>query len=195
MTDDFLTERLLRPYCIPSDASYIQRIFWDCLSKAEHTFGGPREAHWTYTVQLRHPSLGPETINDGQSQVTVWLTTNRSWVGYYFEAAHEAVHCLNPNIPSGSAKYIEEAVACAFSLEVVRRVFGQWGIDRCTVSPDYQRARALASEIDDDVIRLGQRLRGRARSLGRVNAETLENLYPDAPQSAVLDCLSQFPRQ
>lgn len=194
MTDDFLTGRSLYPSYTPSDP-YIHRIFWDCLSEAEHTFGGAREAHWTYTIQLRHPSLRPETINDGQDQVTVWLTIDRSWVGYYFEAAHEAVHCLNPNIPSGSAKYIEEAVAVVFSLEVVHRIFGQWGVSRCTTTPNYQRARALASEIDDDVIRLGQRLRERTGALGRVTVETLEDLYPDAPQSAVLDSLRQFPRQ
>lgn len=194
MTDDFLTERLLRPGCIPSDA-YVQRIFWDCLSEAEHTFGGPHEAHWTYTVQLRPSPSHPETINDGQSQVMVWLTSRRSWVGYYFEAAHEAVHCLNPNIPSGSAKYIEEAVASEFSLEVVHRVFGQWGVSQCTTTPNYQWARALASEIDNDVIRLGRRLRERAGALGRATVKIIEDLYPDAPQSAVLDSLRQFPRQ
>ena len=193
MTDNFLTERHLHPGCIPSDA-YIQRIFWDCLSEAEHTFGGPREAHWTYAIQLRPPPLGPETINDGQSQVTVWLTTDRSWVGNYFEAAHESVHCLNPNIPSGSGKYIEEAVASAFSLEVVRRIFGQWAVERCTVSPDYQRARELAYEIDHDVIRLGLRLRGYAGALGRATVKAFEDLYPDAPPSAALDSLRQFPR-
>ena len=73
----------------------IQRIFRDCLSEAELTFG-PCALGWEYSVRLRQSPEYPETINDGQSQVTVWLTKGRSWIGYYYEAAHEAVHCLDP---------------------------------------------------------------------------------------------------
>ena len=193
MADDFLAEGLLNPDSVPSEST-IQDIFWHCLSEAEHTFG-PRADGWKYTVKLRQSPLHPETINDGQNQVAVWLTTGRSWVGYYFEAAHEAIHCLNPNIPSDSAKYIEEAIASEFSLEVVRRFFGQRGVAACTISSDYRRARELASEIDNDIIRLGQRSRKRTGALGRVTVEAIEELYPEAPQLAALDSLSTFPKQ
>ena len=37
--------------------------------------------------------------------------TDRSVIGYFFEAAHEAIHCLSPNVPSGRATYLEEAIA------------------------------------------------------------------------------------
>ena len=192
MAADFLAYGLLYPHLVPSE-SEIQLIFWHCLSEAERTFG-PRAAGWEYSVRLRQHPQYPDTINDGQSQVDVWLTTGRSWIGYYFEAAHEAVHCLNPIVPSGSSMYIEEAIAFEFSLEVVCRIFGQRGVDACTKSPDYRRARELASEIDKDIVRLGQRLREHTGALGRVTVEAIAELYPDAPNLALLGSLGRFPR-
>lgn len=192
MTQDFLTHGLLQPESIPS-LSTTKLIFWHCLSEAEHTFG-PRATGWEYTVRLRESPPFPETINDGQSQVTVWLTTCRSWVGFYYEAAHEAVHCLNPTVPSGPAMYIEEAIAVEFSLDVVHRIFGQRGVDACTISSGYQHAKQLASEIDDNVIGLGQRLREQTGALGRVTLEAIEELYPDAPKWALHGSLREFPR-
>ena len=193
MADDFLTHGLLHPDSIPGWPT-IQLIFWRSLAEAEHTFG-PRAAGWAFTVRLRQSPPYPETINDGQNQVVVWLTSGRSWVGYYFEAAHEVIHCLNPTVPSGSAIYIEEAIASEFSLEVVLRIFGQRGVDACTISPDYRHARELASKIDNDIIRLGQRLRKHTGALGRVTVEAIEDIYPDAPRWALLGSLGRFPRQ
>ena len=193
MTDDFLTKGLLNPISIPCLAN-IQCIFSHCLLEAERTFG-PRAPGWEYTVQLRQHPLNPETINDGQNQVTVWLSHGRSWVGYFFEAAHEAVHCLNPIVPSGSATYIEEAVATEFSLGVVHQVFGSEGVEKCVITPHYKRARNLASEIDSDLIRLGQILRDCTDSLESVTAKVIEDLYPHAPQQAVRASLGRFPRQ
>ena len=115
-----------------------------------------------------------------------WVTASRPH--------HEAVHCLNPIIPSGSATYIEEAIASEFGLEVVRRLFDQHGVDKCTIPPDYLRARELASEIDKDIIKLGQRLREHAGALGRVTVEAIEEIYPDAPRWALLGSLEKFPR-
>ena len=192
MDDDFLTHGLLHPDSIPSWAT-TQLIFRHCLSDAERTFG-PHATGWEYTVRLRQSPPYPETTNDGQSQVTVWLTTKRSWVGYYYESAHEAVHCLNPTVPSGPAMYIEEAVASEFSLEVVRRIFGERRVDTCIMPPVYQQARELASEIDKDMIRLGQRLREHTGALGSVAIEAIEKLYPDAPRWALLGSLRRFPR-
>ena len=192
MADDFLTQGPVHPDSIPSWPT-TQLIFWHCLSEAERTFG-PRAVDWEYAVRLRKSPSYPETINDGQSQVTVWLTTGRSWIGYFFEAAHEAVHCLNPIVPSGSAMYIEEAIASEFGLEVVRRIFDQRGVEACTMSPDYRHARELASEINEDMIRLGQRIRGHTGALGRVTVEAIQELYPDAPRWAVLGSLGRFPR-
>ena len=191
--NEFLIHGLKSPELIPC-WSAIQSIFWHCLTEAERIFG-PRAVGWEYTVRLRKSPLYPETINDGQSQVTVWLTEGRSWVGYYFEAAHEAVHCLNPAIPSGSAMFIEEAVGTEFSLEVVRRIFGQRGVDNCTIPLKYRNARELASVIDEDMIRLGRRLRKHAGALGRVTAEAIEELYPEAPQRSILGSLKRLPRQ
>ena len=192
MADDFLNHSSLDPDSTPSWPT-IQLIFWHCLCEAEHTFG-PCAAGWEYTVLLRQSPPYPETINDGQCRVTVWLTRGKSSIGYCFEAAHEAIHCLDPTVPSGSAMYIEEAIASDFSLEVVRRIFGQRGVDACTIPPAYRYARELASEIDNDIIRLGQRLRKHTGALGRVTAEAIEELYPDAPRWALLGSLGRFPR-
>ena len=192
MDDDFLARALTQPRSTP-DLADTHRIFWHCLSEAEYTFG-PRAPGWEYAVGLRQSPPYPETINDGQGQVTVWLSQGRSWVGFFFEAAHEAVHCLNPIVPSGPAMYIEEAIASKFSLEVVRRVFGQSGVDVCTISQGYRHALDLASEIDEDTITLGQRLRMHAGALERVTSEELKRLYPHAPERAILASLNRFPR-
>ena len=193
MSDDFLTQRQMNPGSIPGFSS-IERIFWDCLAKAENIFG-PRAVGYEYTVKLRQSEGPPETINHGQGQVSVWLNPERSWVGYYYEAAHEAVHCLNPSVPRASAMYIEEAIACGFSLNIVLSIFGQSGVDKCAESQDYLRARALASEIDEDMLRLGRRLRESAGALRSVTVEVVEKLYPDAPHRAVVCSLAKFPRQ
>lgn len=133
------------------------------------------------------------TSNDGQAHVTVWLTGDRSWVGYYYEAAHEAVHCLNPIPPIAGATYLEEAVASEFSLDIVRRNFGSYGLDKCVSSPDYIQARDLASEIDGSIIGLGKRLRERAGSLECVTPETIKELYPQVHDSVVASVLNPNP--
>ena len=175
---------------IPSQ-SQIERIFWDCLSEAERTFG-PRAAAWNYHIVIGQLPY-PMTSNDGQAHVTVWLTGDRSWVGYYYEAAHEAVHCLNPIPPIAGATYLEEAVASEFSLDIVRRNFGSYGLDKCVSSPDYIQARDLASEIDGSIIGLGKRLRERAGSLECVTPETIKELYPQVHDSVVASVLNPNP--
>lgn len=193
MTDDLLAEALQNPRSIPTD-SQIGRIIQHCLGETIRTFG-PLATGWHHVVRFRQSPPFPETTNDGISTVTVWLTTKRSWVGYFFEAAHEAVHCLNPIVPTGPAMYIEEAVASTFSLEVVRLFFGQTAANECHLPQDYRNAIDLASQIDDDVVRLGQRLRESAGALESVTAQTIEELYPHAPQGAVLSSLRRFPKQ
>ncbi len=191
-TNDFPAEALLAPNLIPSQPQ-IERIFWDCLSEAERTFG-PRAAEWDYQIVLGRLPY-PMTSNDGQTSVTVWLTGDRSWVGYYYEAAHEAVHCLNPIPPTAGATYLEEAVASGFSLDIVRRNFGSNGLGRCVSSRDYIQARDLASAIDESIIRLGQRLRKRAGALECVTPEIIKEMYPQADQPVVASVLKKFPRQ
>jgi hypothetical protein len=91
----------LNPKAI-ADRTTIHSIFWHCLSKAENTFG-QRADGWKYFVKILRSPGPPETIDDGQSKVTVWLNPRRTCAGFYFEAAHEAVHCLDPVVPSGPA--------------------------------------------------------------------------------------------
>ena len=105
----------------------IHDTFRECLSQAEAAFGA-RCPGWQYAVRLRDSPSLPETVVTSIDMVTVWLTKERSRVGYLFEAGHEVVHCLNPGPPDST--YLEEAVATAFSRRLVFSRFGQPGLDR-----------------------------------------------------------------
>ena len=190
MTSNIPAEALVNPGRVPSPHS-IRQVFWDCLLEAERTFGR-RAAGWNYRVELAE-SGPPMTTNDGHNNVTVWLTTCRSWIGYYYEAAHEAVHCLNPIPFMENAKYLEEAMATEFSLGIVRRNFGNGGYSKCGVPPQYEHARILASEIDRDTIRLGQRLRKQAIALEYVTSDIIKALYPNADAAVIETILDRLP--
>ena len=191
-TSNFLTEALDSPRKIPPGYA-IRQLFWDCLLEAERTFGR-RAADWNYRVEPRDDGP-PMTTNDGYSKVVVWLTTDRSWLGYYFEAAHEAVHCLNPIPFMADAKFLEEAVAATFSRHIVERNFGTQLLDVCTLGPNYIRACDLATKIDENIIRLGQRLRKQAGALEYVTNDIIKGLYPDVDDEDIEAALGRFPGQ
>ena len=191
-TSNFPAEALANPGKIPPGYA-IRQLFWDCLLEAERTFGR-RVVGWNYRVELRAGGP-PMTTNDGRTNVTVYLNTDRSWLGYYFEAAHEAVHCLNPIPFMADAKYLEEAVAAAFSLHIVERNFGAQLLNVCTLGPNYTRACELAVKIDKSIIRLGQQLRKRAAALEYVTTDIIKEIYPDADNAVVEAILDRFPRQ
>ena len=178
------------------DFCTVKAVFSECFEMAEQTFG-PREPQWEYTVLLRE-GLPPETVNDGHSQVCVYLSTGRSLIGYFFEAAHEAIHCLSPNVPSGRATYLEEAIAAEFSLKVVQHKFGQEiGLElQNYISADYHKAMSLSAEIGIDTIRIGQQVRERHGSFSMgITPESLHEMYPHAPSSVRHGLLEGFPRQ
>ena len=147
------------------DEREVHHIFLECLSMAEATFG-TRSPGWQYNVQLRDTPPYPETVIVGTELVCVWLTKERSRVGFVYEAGHEAVHCLNPGSPD--ATHLEEAVAAAFSRWLVSSRFGQLGLEQTMLTKDYSNALQMASAIDTDVVRLGRRLRGHIGSLREV---------------------------
>ena len=168
-----------------------ERIFLWCLNEAAGAFG-PLEPGKRYTLRLRAENVGgPETICLGD-QVIICLTEGRNALGFHFEAGHEAVHCLNPR-PGRTATYLEEAVATAFSLDVVDRTFGAEGVVQCRVPRNYRVARDLAATVDQDIIRLGKRLRERCGSLGNVTHEAFAELYPGSADSTVDFLLTRFP--
>ena len=161
------------------------------LAAAGEAFGA-LEAGWEYMVELREIPPYPETVVVGPSKVCIHLTACRSRAGYVFEAGHEAVHCLNPC--NNGTTFLEEAVAVAFSLEVVEKQFGRTGLDRCELPENYKRAVRWAAAVDDDVVRLGRRLRGHVGSLRKVEPATVKELYPHAPEAIVRQILETFPR-
>ena len=176
---------------IPSDDE-MRGMAAYCRAAAGETFGA-LEAGWDYEVESRKTPAYPETVVVGPGKVHIYLTARRSRVGYIFEAGHEAVHCLNPC--NGGASFLEEAVAVAFSLKVTEKRFGRIGLERCELSKDYKRARRLAVAIDDDVVRLGRRLRGHVGNLRKVGLAAIKELYPHAPESIARQILDRFPRQ
>lgn len=163
-----------------------------CLAAAGEAFGA-LEAGWDYEVKLRATPAYPETVVVGPGKVRINLTADCSRVGYVFEAGHEAVHCLNPC--NHGETFLEEAVAVAFSLRVTETRFGRTGLDRCKLTQDYERALRLAATIDDDVVRLGRRLRGHVGNLRKVGLAAVKELYPHTPESIVRQILEAFPRQ
>ena len=178
------------------DFCAVKAIFSECFDMAERTFG-PREPQWEYTVLLRD-GIPPETINDGHSQVFVCLSTGRSVIGYYFEAAHEAVHCLSPIVPSGSATCLEEAIAVEFSLRVVSHKFGREIALELEgyLSSDYCKSIELAALIDIDTVMIGQQVRERYGSFTvGITLESMLEMYPNVPCSVGRALLDRFPRQ
>ena len=91
--------------------------------------------------------------------------------------------------------YVEEAIATQFSLELIGRIFGQSGVEKCEVSPDYRYSKQLAYEIDEDIIRLGKRLREHAGALENVTVGTIAEIYPDASRKAILDSVTRFQKR
>ena len=163
-----------------------------CLAAAGEAFGA-LEAGWDYEVESRETPARPETVVVGPGKVRIYLTAGCSRVGYVFEAGHEAVHCLNPC--NYGETFLEEAVAVAFSLKVTEKRFGRTGLERCKLTENYERALRLAVTIDDDVVRLGRRLRGHVGNLRKVGLAAIKELYPHAPESIARQILDPFPRQ
>ena len=157
-------------------------------------FGTRVRSDIPYMVEYRFDFERPETL-DYPSTTVVRLTEGRSWYGYYFEASHEAIHCLEARgIFRHNATYLEEAVAVAFSLFVVEERFGAAIRDECDIGETYQDAVDRTSLVDPDLIALGQLLRKANGSLAEVSLETVRTLYPSVPPEFARAALEPFPR-
>lgn len=175
----------------------IQELLDYCLGQVQGVFGEQEPGWPRYKLEPLDPpgvplTIGLRTADGSPDNVTIRLNTGRSWVGCVYEAAHEAVHWLNPGL--GPGRYLEEAIATQNSLDVVDRIFGQDGLNKCCVPPKYVYAMRLASVIDFDLIRLGQRLRGKTSSLTLVERATILDLHPQVPGDIVDRVLLPFPR-
>ena len=181
------------PLGVPTETDR-EVTFQSCLNMAECTFG-PRDTRWDITlrlVQRRSPRRAPETLPYGQGLAKVRLYIDTNWGGFILEAAHEAVHCLNPGNGAG---YLEEGVATAFSLAVVNGSLGRPEPDSSRVSKDYQVALNRASAIDSNIIALGRQLRERVGSLRAVTPAVILERGPGTPFDVAQAALQAFPRQ
>ena len=178
------------PHEIPSHGD-ISLIVGYCDMKAHETFG-PRSTTLSRQLMLREDPPYPETFADSTT-VLIVLTSNRSWLGYFYEAAHEVVHALDATaVTSGTGTWLEEGIATAFSMHIVREVFGRKLARNASVGSSYRRAHRLVSEVDRDVLRLGQQLRAQAGSIPAVSSKDILSLYPKVPKSRLSDLLQRF---
>ena len=100
------------PREIPSRED-ISQVVGYCDMRAHQAFG-PRATSLTPQLALREAPPYPETLVDGTSVIVV-LQTNRSWIGYFYEAAHEVVHALDATeATSGKETWLEEGIATAY---------------------------------------------------------------------------------
>ena len=162
------------------DYAEVDAMFHEVLVEAEAHFG-PRNPRWKNVIVRFNATVSePRTDNDGDSTITVWLNPGRSRIGYCYEAAHEAVHCLNP-VTLHESTYLEESIAVVFSLRMVYSRYGKYGVSKCTLSDKYREAVRQVERVDRDIISLGQRVRERidfgSLSLD-VTPEVLSELYP-----------------
>ncbi len=175
------------------DYAEVETLFHEALAEAEALLG-PRSPKWQNVVVKFNAIVSqPRTDNDGNSTITVWLNPDRSWVGYCFEAAHEAVHCLNP-VRLHDSTYLEEAVAVAFSLRMVHSRYGTYGTGKCRLSDQYREAVRRAGRVDGDTLSLGKRVRVRvgfgSLSLD-VDSEILSELYPSASRDVLVSLIGK----
>ena len=160
----------------------------ELLSWAEHLYG-PRDA----SFQLYPPQFDDDGPNirftPDRRGVYAELAPNaqRHWRFAVFQLAHETVHLLDPGL-LGTATYLEEGVAVAFSLHVQQR----YGINVVTNGELYDRAHARVNTLPEGHLetKLIRRAVGRLRN---ATADNLVSLFPDlAPEIAsMLAC--KFP--
>ena len=81
MTSNLPAEALANPDLVPPMHA-IKQTFWDCLLEAGRTFGRPATG-WNYETVLWDKSY-PMTSVNSDTQVIIYLTKGRSWIGYYF---------------------------------------------------------------------------------------------------------------
>lgn len=184
--------KLPRDHIPPIDE--IGDIFEYCLKRAEKILGFPPLGR-DYKIVLR-PGKSPETLNQFDP-IIVYLSCGASRLGYLFEAAHEAAHCIDDVVTSQST-WLAEAVATEFSFSLVEQHYGECALEKCKRhskhdQSNYKIAVDLASSIDSDVIELGRRIRGSVGTIKRVSAEEITRLYPGSKQVIVDEILTEFP--
>ena len=141
----------------------------------------------------------PETIRKSD-YILVRLNKGLSCIGYTFEAAHEAVHCLESRSywDRPYVNYLEEGIATDFSLRMVKEEYGKCEFNRMCkdfVTPRYHVARSLVLGIDPNIFNLGRRLLSRTDSFKDISRDDIKELYPQALDQSVTDLLESFPPQ
>ena len=159
------------------------------LNPTEPVFGRYKTSYWTWlNSYMGHeiPSYQlcqPEFVNDGprirftpdESGVFAELSPKawRHWGFAVFQLAHESVHLLDPG-RRGTATYLEEGVAVAFS----HHVQPLYGTNIVTNRALYRCAHELVKELPSGHL-AADRIRQAVGRLRDATADDLRALFPD----------------
>jgi hypothetical protein len=171
--------------------------FWTITSKlgniinaAEARYG---KRDYSYTI------LGIEIIHEDQPQI--WYPGNCKHIiiqitkecindidRAVFQAAHEVIHCLNPN-GKRKANVLEEGLATLFAIQYAKE--NNHG-DYHATRPDYKDAYNLASSllsIDPDIIK---KLREVEPAISLITKDTILSINPDIQSNLIEKLLMPF---
>lgn len=172
------------------DPSALWSLQLQLLGLAEDVLG-PRDS-CKIMYQPVFADYGPHIRNtpnlDGAS-----AELSRNAEGYWprtlHELAHETVHLLNPK--SGTANWLEEGIAVAFSVYAQR----QYGLEPQSINIEsYRRSLELVSELPPDPLEAGRRIRESCGSLDNASQNILETLFPSVDPETLTELCKSFVR-
>ena len=163
----------------------------ELMAIAEALFGPRDVSYQLYQPQFYEWGPNVRFTYDG-SGVYSELSNNgrRFWPTVLFEMAHETVHLLNPGI-LGTANYLEEGVAVAFSLHAQTL----YGVDVHVPSiPSYIYALELVDMLPGDILSDAALIRREVGRFSKVTPEDLLGLYPELDSHLAVELTSKFDR-
>ena len=141
---------------------------------------------------------GPQTNFDFDKKgIFAELSRNgeRYWPTVLYELAHETIHLLSP-VTMGTANYLEEGVAVAFSIHA-QHLYSIPGVSiqepKKSNSNPYRIALTLVNELPKPLLVHASLLRQMAGSLSNVSSEHLLRLFPDIDVSLADALTCKFP--
>ena len=153
---------------------------------------GPRDCSYKLWDQPQFYEQGPNIrFSIDQDGVWVELSYNgrKYWPTVLYEMAHETVHLLDPVV--GSATYLEEGVAVAFSIQVQHL----YGVKVQVPSmPSYAHALKLVGKLPGNALSAAARIRREVGRFSNVSAEDLLALYPHLDAKLAMELTRKFDR-
>ena len=183
--NDLRTLPLTEPQLDPIGLLLLQE---ELLSWAEHLYGPRDRSFQLFLPQFNDDGPNVRFTPDGHGAYAELAPNARChWRFAVFQLAHETVHLLDPGL-LGTATYLEEGVAVAFSHHVQPR----YGINIVTNDKRYDVAHALVMTLPGGHFAAG-RIRRAVGRLRDATADDLMVLFPDLPPGIARALVSKFP--